>query len=347
MFMKSVFHFAVLAGLAALQGCGTASPRAIVPEPDSPVLVSVQDAVFVASAGTDAYTCATWAATKLWLAPESFADAVTRTLSLGKANLTPDENSARYVLSFRFAGNAIYYELTDSMTKEPVWYSDESWPGYAKGCTLCCDDEAQAHLLRFLKSFAAWDGTPIKRVAVEAVDIRDAAAAAAIERTSRIDRILQASNPQSAVGLLAESLKNRYAAGEQPPSELTDPNYQLVNCTGLDAEAERRPGYIAIGWDDPTIACENTVAGQELLALRRWQCREQPTRACTCGQRSKDDFWYFLDHPMFAPTSIYESGSMVLGPSWNIYSVDSDTLETAFLPLRFKLMASSCTFEGS
>lgn len=148
---------------------------------------------------------------------------------------------------------------------------------------------------------------------------------------------LKDANPNSDVARLAAEIESRLAAGEMPPNDLQDLNFQLVNCSGLTESELETEGYLAIGLDWPDIACENTKGGQQLLERRRWECATRPSRTCVCGKKTRYEFFYFLDLPQ------YRAGSF--GPAMQQFSIALDgTRNSMFFRFENSVTHSECSY---
>lgn len=240
--------------------------------------------------------------------------------------------AARYALESAGSGPDIVYRLKELQNGETVWQLTEPWPFRIQANV--CRDEAMGHFAAVSRALASWDGTP-----GEVIDHSVVAVAFAAFR----NRALRPSDPDSPLGELQAKLEKRYASGGAPPVDIIDPNFQLANCDGQDAALDPTPSYIAIGVDFPSIACENTVAGQKLLLRRRWECSPEPTRNCVCGSRTNGNFFYVFDLPEHQSDSVFSE--FRFGRLWKRYAVDPDKLTITEAEQDEELSLSPCSFD--
>ena len=156
------------------------------------------------------------------------------------------------------------------------------------------------------------------------------------EPLSAGDIALRDAAPDSEVAQLAAELESRIAAGEMPPHDIQDLNFQLVNCSGLSDSELATEGYLAIGFDSPGIACENTKGGQQLLERRRWECATRPSRSCICGKKTRYEFFYFLNSQFGAPS---------FGPAMKQFSLAMDgSKNSAYFKFKRPVTYSECSY---
>lgn len=158
------------------------------------------------------------------------------------------------------------------------------------------------------------------------------------EKLSPGEIALRDAAPDSDVAKLAAEIESRLAAGEIPPNDILDLNFQLVNCDGLTAAELETEGYLAIGFDRPDIACENTKGGQRLLERRRWECAAQPSRSCVCGKRTRHEFFYFMELPQYRAASF--------GPGMRQFSIALDgSKNSLFFRFEESVTYGECSYD--
>ncbi len=374
-------HMAALAAcIFLLVGCGiTNSPKQLRPPVSVTPTATVSDSIlihqpqgFVPGPG---FSCRSWAGYKFFLYEAQFGEVLANWLDRSGLTLVHQGAAARYSLESRaskpdiiylpkdwqiikpdvqpftmikylpkiyppkgwqISKNAgqftdITYLLKDRQNGEVVWQLTEPWPFRIR--PNVCREEAMDHFAAVARALASWDGAPGR-----VIDHSEIAVGAAAFRK----RVLRPSDPDTPLGELEAELEKRYASGEVSPVDIIDPHFELVKCEGLSQETA--PIYIALGVGFPSVACENTVAGQKLLLRRRWECSPEPTRNCVCGGRWKGSFPYIFDSPEFHSYSI-DSEVHLDEDLWDGFGVDPDKLTTWLLGQGPKMSLSPCSFD--
>ncbi|MDH3636433.1 MAG: hypothetical protein OES20_17185 [Gammaproteobacteria bacterium] len=370
-----------IAALAAciflLVGCGiTNSPKQLRPPVSVTPTAIVKDSIMIHQPQGDGpgFGCRSWAGSKFYLYEKQFGEVLANWLAQSGLTLVQQGTAARYSLESRASKPDIIYVpkdwqiirpdshpftminylpkiyppkgwkisknvgrftditylLKDRQNGETVWQLTEPWPYQIQ--PNVCREKAMDHFATVASALASWDGTPGKVIDKSEI----ALGAAAFHR-----RVLRPSDPDTPLGELEAELEKRYASGEVSPVDIIDPHFELVKCEGLSQDTA--PIYIALGAGFPSVACENTVAGQRLLMRRRWECSPEPTRNCVCGGRWKGSFPYLFDSPDFQSGSIYSK--IDLGDLWDGFGVDPDKLTTWLLGQGPRMRLTPCSFD--
>lgn len=342
---------ALVACILLSVGCGiTNSPKQLRPPANVTPTAIVKDSIMIRAGSSVGISCRSWAGVKFYLYNAQYREVLANWLGRSGLTLVQPGEVARYDLESRVSKPDIIhllkdrhnlevlwqptdltYLLKDRQNGETVWQLTQPWPFRIQ--PNICRDEAMNHFAAVALELASWDGTP-----GEVIDHSAIAGAAAAYR----NRVLRPSGPDTPLGELQAKIEKRYASGETPPVDIIDPHFDLVICEGLSQETA--PVYIAIGVDFPSIACENTVAGQNLLLRRRWECSPEPTRNCVCGGRRGGSYSSIFDRPEFQSDSIYSE--IYLGPLWDRFAVDPDKLTSWLIEPGQKLSLTPCSFEG-
>ncbi len=290
------------ASILVLAACATGRPGGVAPP--ASISASANSAVpIVIDSINNGFGCANWAGSKLYLEGPEFRQALSEWFRQRGVRIVDSAADAQFQLSVIGSNPNIEYRLTNINTDELVWEYRERWPYRID--QLRCNTEARLHLERTSAALAAWDGETVVLLPPPPPELSPA------------ERILEDAYPNTEVATLRMDLERRYAAGESPPDDIPDPNFHLVKCTGLPPTHSHIADYIAFGFGgELTIACEDTVAGKRLLERRRWECENQPTRACICGRRSVREFIDLIENleAMTGPGSYFSA--VQLGSGW-------------------------------